>query len=234
MAEFLPSSVQRPGRHSWLSTLTAVVGLVLVLAIVKPWGDGAPPAQPSSGARATARTTNLPPTARAPRTEYEPRLFGYREPDPGWELWPAGFVFEFGLAGPVPVHSAAPTGAASAPPRLVPSPAPTESAGPPSVAVLDLGPADHLIAIGLNTPADVRVTDIGLWILRGDACCAEPLPYVRLPTLWESDHFFVIAAEDPDQPGQPGPWPVAEYRLDLVLLSDEVVSIAFRVTEPVG
>ncbi len=232
MAEFLPTQVDRPSHRSWLPTLGSVALFVLALVIVKPWGPAATPL-PTTAPTIQSRASPVVATPRFDRTAYDPRLFGSREPDPAWELWPAGYVVEFGISGPLPVHSPGPSGAASqAPLRSDPAPSPSK-VEPPGERVVDLGPADHLIALGINTPADVRVVDLRLWILRV-RCCDAALAYVRLPTLWESSHFIVVGVEDPDRPGTPGPWPVGEFRLDLVLQTGEVRSIRFRVTAPLG
>ena len=257
MAEFQPVPIGRPPPRSWLPALGSALAIILALAIVKPWqalgpGEAAVQSAPSSAGPAAART----PEPRRERDTYDPRLFGNYEPEPAWELWPAGYVVEFGIAGPVDVHgqgSPAPSGGVAAsdepgssPAAPLPSPAPTLA--PASVAptaqpglstpapehVVDIGASDHLIALGINTPADVRVTEIRLWKQSGAVCCDEPIPTVRLPTLWESQHFIVIGIEDPFQRGSTAPWLAGEYRLDLVTVGGEVRSVRLRVTEPVA
>lgn len=230
MADFKPIPVDRPPPRSWLSTLGSVAAIVLALAIIKPWSPGSP--APTTAATA-GRSADPAPTDRPERTEYDPRLFGTREPEPAWELWPAGYVVEFGIAGPLRVGGQDQPGGSDGPPAsagIAPTPAPTEpGAGP----VVDLGPADHLIALGINTPIDVRVAKISLWTQRGVDCCDQPVTIVRLPTLWESQHFLVIGIADPEQPGDTGPWPPAEYRLDLVTTTGEIRSVRLRVSPPV-
>lgn len=247
MAEFQPIPVDRPPPRSWLSTLGSVAAIVLALAVIKPWSN---PGSPTPTMAATAaRSAGPAPTVRPERTEYDPRLFGTREPEPAWELWPAGYVVEFGIAGPLrvggqdqpageePTANANPsaTGDPDAGPGASSGPAlttaPTEQA---SALVVDLGPADHLIALGINTPIDVRVAEISLWLQRGEECCGQPVPIVRLPTLWESRHFLVIGIADPAQLGETGPWEPGEYRLDLATASKEVRSVRLRVSQPVN
>lgn len=242
MAEFQPVPIGRPPPRSWLPVVGSILAIILALAIVKPWqgsgvGDPAAVRPPASVSAAAIRT----PTPRPERDTYDPRLFGNREPDPAWELWPAGYVVEFGIAGPVDVlgqESAVPSagGTAGATPAAG---SPQSSPPPPAVAtpagehVVDLGPSDHLIALGINTPADVRVAEITLWKQAGALCCGQEIPIVRLPTLWESLHFLVIGIADPDLPGETGPWLAGEYRLDLLMVGGETRSIRLRVSAPV-
>jgi hypothetical protein len=242
MADLQRVPVDRPLPRSWLPTILSALAVVVALAVLKPWQDRSATA-PVGTPGASRTLPSSQPTRRAPRSEYDPRLFGTREPDPAWELWPAGYVVEFGLAGPLPVHgqdgpspgtsprtSAVPTQGASASPSTSPAPSPA----PDPELVVDLGPADHLIALGINTPADVRIVEIDLWLQRGEACCDEQVPIVRLPTLWDSQHFLVIGIADPERPGETGPWLPGEYRLDLVTIAAEVRSVRLRVSPPVN
>jgi hypothetical protein len=243
LAEFHPVPLDRPPRRSWLSAFGSLVAIVLVLAVVKPWGERAAPAPTPAATPGVSARPVL--TARPVRDTYDPRLFGSREPDPAWELWPAGYVVEFGLAGPLvvagqdgtgetgaPEPSGRPNGTPVSPPGSDGSPFPGPSAAGSAGPVVDLGAADHLIALGINTPADVRVVEIDLWLQRGEACCDEPVAIVRLPTLWDSQHFLVIGIADPELPGETGPWIPGEYRLDLVTIAAEVRSVRLRVSPP--
>ena len=241
MAEIQRVPVGRALPPSWLPTIGTVTAIVLALAVVKPWGPAAPPAPTAAPSSAAGPSTGPDQGTRADRNAYEPRLFGHREPDPAWELWPAGYVVEFGIAGPLvvtghdPFASDEPVGsAAPSPPPAVGASAQPPSTVPPGGPVVDLGAADHLIALGINTPADVRVDDVVLWLFRGESCCLEVIPIVRLPTPWPSDHFIAIGIADPARPGEPAGWLVGEYRLDLILRSGEMRSIRMRVTEPIG
>ena len=254
MAEFERVPLRpRPDRN-WLPTAGLAFAVFLVLVIVKPW---------ESSRNATAGDPTPPPTFFVRPTErtgvpdYNPILFGLREPDPAWELWPAGYVVRFGMAGPVRVHgqdgaSPAPgtTGApaptepgssnepaASRAPEASPAPEPEVSPDvtppPPEPGVIDLGPADHLVALGINMPLDFRVISIDLEFERGEDCCLEAVPYVHLPTLWESGHFVVIAPEDPSARGQPDTWRAGEYVLYLAAQDGELREIRF-VVRPAG
>lgn len=241
MAEFQPVPIGRPPPRSWLPALGSALAIILALAVVKPWrgpefGDRVAVAPSPSAGAVTARTAR----PRADRTTYDPRLFGYREPDPAWELWPAGYVVEFGIAGPVVVRgqeSPAPSG--DVPPSTAPGathdggPRPSAPVpGSPDEHVVDLGAADHLIALGINTPAHVRVVEVMLWKQAGAVCCDQAVPIIRLPAPWDSDHFLVIGIADPDRPGDTARWLAGEYRLDLVTVGGEVRSVRLRVAAP--
>jgi hypothetical protein len=218
-----------------LPALGSSLAIILALAVVKPWhalGPGEvaePPASASAGA-AAART----PAPQRERDIYDPRLFGSYEPTPAWELWPAGYVVEFGIAGPVDVHGQESAGPSAGPASASPA-APAPASDPPLpgfVPVVDLGPSDHLIALGVNTPAAVRVTEITLWMQAGATCCDQLVPIIRLPTLWESQHFHVIGIADPSRPGEAGPWLAGEYRLDLRTVDGVVRSVRLRLSAP--
>jgi hypothetical protein len=253
MAEFERVPLRPPPKRDWLPTAVTVVVLGIGLAIVKPWdlgrattgAEGATP-QPTFFVRPTERTGPRP---------YDPILFGNREPDPAWELWPAGYVVEFGMSGPVRVHegaspapiesgtaveSAVPIESVGPSPRASMPPDPSGSlvpSAPPATPplqdnVVDLGTTDHLVALGINTPADVRIETITLSRLTDEAI--TPVPVVRLPTYWESSHFIAIAPEDQAAPGQAAPWEPALYRLQLTTAFGEVRVIDLRVRPPLA
>jgi hypothetical protein len=235
MAEFRRRPVRRPDRRSWLTTTLATLGIVLAIAILKPWEDraaGADAAAASPAASSPARQAAVP-TPRTPRFGYDPRLFGIREPDPAWELWPAGYVVEFGIAGPVPV-----LGQDDPAPSELPLPgasiAPGGAGAPADEPyVVELGPADHLVALGINTPADIRVERIALWRLTDRSCCPEAVEILRLPTLWDSRHFLVVGVADADQPHVAGRWTPGRYRLELTTVTGDERVVLMSVAEPV-
>jgi hypothetical protein len=254
MAEFERVPLRpRPDRN-WLPTAGLAFAVFLVLVIVKPWESSRPA---TAGDPTPPPTFFVRPTERIGVPDYNPILFGLREPDPAWELWPAGYVFRFGLAGPVKVQGqdgASPAPATTLPPapatpgssaapeesgNPAASPAPEPGASPAATplpsepGVIDLGPSDHLVALGINMPLDFRVISIDLEFERGADCCLEAVPYVHLPTLWESAHFIVIAPEDPVAKGQPDTWKSGEYVLYLAAQDGELREIRF-VVRPAG
>ena len=246
MAEFERVPLRpRPDRN-WLPGIGMAFAAFLLIAIVKPWDLG----RTATGAAATAGPTFfVRPTERTGARPYDPQLFSGREPDPAWELWPAGYVVQFGLAGPVRVHDPSgsfPPGPTRAPPSTDPAPsAPHDSdgtaapsgAGPTPVAplgggVVELGPADHLIALGINTPLEFRVETVAL--SRLEDATITPIPIVRLPTLWESNHFTVIAPEDSGAAGQAAAWDPGLYRLELTTAFGEVRVLDLRVSPAIS
>lgn len=261
MAEVQPVPIRRPPSKNWLPSVGWACLIALAVVVLKPWGQpGTEVAQPTATNPAAAQPSpGLPgfrPTPRTNPSGYNPRLFGDREPAPAWELWPAGYVVQFGFAGPLPVHgqpgssasppappaSAAPDASAphgpgrSSEPSAVPSPATAPASpapGEPGEHVVDLGPTNHLIALGINTPLEVQVVEVALWLAdEGEPCCSRRVEILQLPTPWEARHFVAIGVVDPADPLVPGEWPVGEYRLDLVTASGEVRSVRLRVTAP--
>jgi hypothetical protein len=244
MAEFQPVPIGRPAPRSWLPAIGAALAIVLLLAIVEPWAPP-DPAAPGAGVAAVPTGVVAPATARPrpDRDSYDPRLFGLHEPGPAWELWPAGYVVEFGIAGPRVVRGQETAGPSqrsdeTAEPEgtgTIGAPAPTPTPPPlaPEGDVVDLGPADHLIALGINTPADVRIADVRLLQQGRRRCFCVDVRLVRLPTPWASKHFVVIGIADPERPGEPGPWIPGEYLLELVTVEGDVRAVRVRVSAPV-
>lgn len=252
MAEFERVPLRPRPNRNWLPSVGLGFAIFLALVIVKPWES---PRTSSAGDPTPRPTFFIRPTERIGPPDYNPILFGLKEPDPAWELWPAGYVVRFGIAGPVKVQgpdgaspapgsSAGPAASvepgaseapgATAPPAPGASPvAPTATSPPAEPGVIDLGPADHLVALGINMPLEFRVVTMDLEILRGEDCCLENVPFVHLPTLWESGHFVVIAPEDPSAKGQPVAWDTGEYALFLTAQDGELREIRF-VVRPTG
>jgi hypothetical protein len=227
-------SGRKPDR--WLPASIAAVTFLVLIAIAKPWGRGATPpvAFPSAAVPAgpTAQATRPPGRGR-----YNPALFGQDAPDPAWQLWPAGYVVDFGLAGPVTmgadVSPPAPTRQASTP-RLTPSPPPT-LAPYGSAVPIRIGQADNLVVLGINTPADVDVVQFRLSRFVAEKMVVVPI--VVLPTPWPVHHFHVIGMESPDASDLLGRWQTGVYRLTLlgdggVVIRSVVVSIDPPSTPP--
>jgi len=238
MAEVNRIPLGRPPAGSWLPGVMATIVVLIGLAILKPW---TPP--PSAVAPTAVPTFYIAPVAteRTGPRPYDPQLFGGREPEPAWELWPAGYVVQFGMAGPVSVEGSWEAGSGPDPGSSPGDPAssPVGSPGGPTVqplapGIADLGPADHLVALGINTPLEARVTNVTLSFYAGEPCCLELLPIVRLPTLWESEHFIVIAPADRGDPSKAAGWQVGRYRLDVTTAAAEIREVTFVVRAPNG
>src|SRR5215210_187632 len=215
---------KRPDR--WLRAAVGIVGVFVFLAIAKPWGSGRPSPLPfpvaTPGASAAAASRGLV------RGAYDPALFGQEVPDAAWQLWPAGYVVDFGLAGPVMIDP--PTAVARPSPV---APAPTPSAGSPFGASqpVRLGGADNIVALGINNPDDVLVTAIRLW--RFDGRLTHRVPVSSLRTPWPTPHFHVIGMPSRDSSDGLGPWMPGVYRLDLLTApSDTIRSIVIAIDPP--
>jgi hypothetical protein len=223
--------VMPPGRKPdrWLPAWIAAITFIVLVAIAKPWGRGAAPlpAFPSASV-ATPVASRL-----AGRGRYDPALFGQDAPDPAWQLWPAGYVVDFGLAGPVTMtteSSASPSAPSSPPARdrtPSPRPSPTPSLGGEGDPIR-IGQADNLVVLGINTPADVDVVQFRLTRLEGTTSVVVPI--VVLATPWPVHYFHVIGIESPDASDVLGPWRAGIYRLSLidgdgVLIRSVLVSI---------
>jgi hypothetical protein len=219
---------RKPDR--WLPASIAAVTFLVLIAIAKPWGRGATPLAGFPSAAPPAAPTDQP--SRAPaRGRYNPALFGQDAPDPAWQLWPAGYVVDFGLAGPVTMGAdaspPAPSPRASSTPRSAPTPSPTL---PPYGAAVPIriGQADNLVVLGINTPADVDVVQFRLSRFVGEKTVVVPI--VVLPTPWPVHYFHVIGMESPDSSDLLGRWQAGVYRLTLlgdggVVIRSVVVSI---------
>lgn len=238
MAEVHRVPLRRPPSRNFVPATGVLFAAFVIMLILKPWQAGVLPAE------ATAQPTFIfvtEPSRDPALRNYDPRLFGGREPDPAWELWPAGYVVEFGMAGPMDVPTTDPkvSVAPSAMPSGAPARGPRGSAEPtgsraPATATpirdaIDLGPADHLVALGINTPLDAGVE--GIELRRADG---RVVPLVRLETPWHSLHFFVIAPEDPEVPGGVGAWVPGVYRLDLTTVSGKTREVMLEVRPALG
>jgi hypothetical protein len=223
---------RKPDR--WLPASIAAVAFLVLVAIAKPWGRGATllPAFPSA-TTAPVAASSVQPTRTSGRARYNPALFGQDAPDAAWQLWPAGYVVDFGLAGPVTMgtESSAAPGSPRAPnhtPALTPSPSPTLPPPFRSTVPIRIGQADNLVVLGINTPADVDVVQFRL--TRFDGTRAVVVPIVVLPTPWPVHYFHVIGIESPDASDVLGAWEPGVYWLALygdggVLIRSVVVSI---------
>src|SRR5215211_5426556 len=113
MAEFERVPLRPRPNRNWLPTVGLAFGAFLIVAILKPWDLGR---TATAGDATSGPTYFVRPTERTGPRPYDPQLFSGREPDPAWELWPAGYVVQFGLAGPLKVHGSSDPSAAPARP----------------------------------------------------------------------------------------------------------------------
>lgn len=192
----------------------AVIGLAIVIALLKPWGDpGAPTPLPIAASVPTPSPS--PAASRTPdpldvdSRPYDPLIFGDKELRATWGLWPAGYMVSFGFA-----MRAEP----SSPPAGGPSRGPTsldETAGPIWPEAIDVPHGNHLLLIGVNTPVGFSLDDVRLTRNLADGR-VEVVPIVRPPSPWPS-HFNVIAVDDGYGTSRTAFWTPGLYRLDLVV-----------------
>lgn len=218
----LGRAVDRRRMHA----VVAVIAITVGAAILKPWG--ADPVRPAARLASPAPSRSTPPFDPAAPRGYDPRLFGRYEVKPAWELWPAGYVYQFGISGPLRLEERQPSPTASAPapsggdgaagssPPFRPSPPPPTAPPPGAAELVDLGAADHLVVLALNTPAGTRVLDARLWWFATAAAPAR-VRLVELPPPWPVDYFHVFGIPVRSDPAELAAWRPGLYRLDVLV-----------------
>jgi len=202
--------------------LVAVVVVGIVVAVIKPWG---------SSSIATAPPATLPPPSATAAPSSEPThgafdfgVFEGFEPQPAWEIWPAGREISFGFAmriDPDPDGSASATAVplGSGPPPASASPGPSVTAsggrGDPPVWTdsISISPASTLTVIAINRPRGVTIPAARLsQVVAGQG--RVDIPTVQLPSPWP-DHFLVLGIDDGSGTGALAAWPPGRYALSL-------------------
>jgi hypothetical protein len=195
------SHVRPPGSpgDGRLGRLVGLVAVGLLVAIIKPWGDGRP-------AESRPFRTPAPPGAPAPTLlvrPYLPEQFGPAPPDPAWQLWAAGQVTGIRFVGPDDGFVA-----------------PRPSAGAPVVVggpVIELGSSEELAALAINRPADVDLAAVRLWRF-SDGGSPVRIELAELDPPWPVDHFRVFGRRGAAvPPGTLPGWEPGLYRLDLLI-----------------
>jgi hypothetical protein len=209
-----------------------VIGLIvggLLVALIKPWGDGSGPtarsgessgasfgptgSQQSLGATPTAGTFGFD-------AHFRPGLFGDREPPPAWGLWPAGFLTTYGFASSVvPSESSSP----SATPAPGGSPSASGPGGSPVAgrsldpgippawpARIEIVPGNHLLVVGFNTPVGYKIGDVTL--AREASGLLQGVHTELIPSPWPN-HFTIVALQRASTDGELVTWPPGVYRL---------------------
>jgi hypothetical protein len=149
-----------------------------------------------------------------PGFAYDQSVFGPFEPEPEWSVWPGGFfvtiLYVTREAHQEPSAAPTPSGGLPAPSS---SPPGTAAAGWP--ASITIGPGDHLLWLGLDTPLAFTVRTATVWRLHEDGSRTS-VPVVRLPTEWGAN-FAVIGI--PVAPGSDrlSVWPRGEYEVSVQL-----------------
>ena len=197
-----------------------VVAIGILVAIIKPWGSGpastAATPRPSASSAATAAPVTLA------GHSYDQKLFGPFEPAPDWSIWPAGYFVSVRYVSrqaiDSPANGPAPAGGAPSPTASVtPTPAPSgpPDAGPAWPPEIVVGPGDHLLWLGINTPHGwtIRATSLRRTATGG---ALEDVPLTRLPSDWD-DHFAVLGIPVEPASDRLIDWPPGRYRLAITV-----------------
>jgi hypothetical protein len=208
----------RPADTQRVHAATILVLATLALLIAKPWGGTPGPtivvASPNPVASGAAPSIRPAETVRPDGARiYDPALFGRYAVTPRWEIWPTAYVYKFGLSGPLAIDSSTAGPAGSRPPE-----GPPASPPPGAGQLIDVGAADLLMVLGLNTPSESRILDARLWRFPSEG------PPVRralreLPPPWPVNTFHVYGLLSPNDadPYVVASWAPGVYRLDLLV-----------------
>jgi hypothetical protein len=196
--------------------IVIVILLAIIVAMLKPWGSG------SDGPSAVLpAATALPSPSSSPiptrdigdgvSRPYDPLIFGDKEMQAAWGVWPAGYLVTFGFA-----MRADPTARPSADATASGQPVSSDAADIPAwPAGIDLPVGNHLLLIGINTPLDYHVRTARLTRLGPDAAGTD-VPLIRPTSPWPL-HFTVIGVDGGHGADRPAFWLPGSYRLDLVI-----------------
>ncbi len=199
-----------------------IIGIIVVavgLAFFKPWGsEPAPNRGDRAGLAATPSPSPSPTPAPTPNPldaisrKYDPLIFGDRELQADWGLWPAGYLTSFGFAMRAEPSTAPSTATASERPS---NPVPFGQDLPIWPNVIDIVLGNHLLLMGISTPTGYSVDSIHLTRERPDGT-VEKVP-VLLPLSPWPDHFTVIGIDGGLGPERPLIWVPGRYVLDVVI-----------------
>jgi hypothetical protein len=224
----------------------AVIVIGILVAIIKPWGTATPAPVARATAAPTAAITPLPgsPTPFDAFANYDHELFGIYEPEPRWELWPAGYLVSFGYAirigstGTEASQPPAPPAASASPSRPVATPVatPATTAEPGTEepnwpATITIAEGNHLGLIGVNMPLGYRIASVAIVRVKADGS-EQSLDVAEAPSQWPS-HFRVFGLADGSGGEVVANWPAGHYRLELAFEPGAISrSIAIVVSDP--
>lgn len=215
----VPSPSSRLTGHE--GAVASAVLIAILVAIAKPWGAGPGDTDSSRPAFASPSKSAEPGPSVAGHV-FDPNLYGPFEPAPDWSIWPAGyfvtvlFVTRASNAD-AQLSPIATAGPSSRPGIGSPRPAASSSAtaGPNWPSTIEVGPGDHLLWLGINTPRGWSVRGAVLRRIQPHGA-ATVVPTTRLPSLWD-DHFTVLAIPTSSSSTTLAVWPSGDYRLDLTV-----------------
>jgi hypothetical protein len=206
------SPTSRAQRNVW--RLVALVLAAILVAVLKPWGDGSP--APIGGVASAAPSATASPDSVAVRNGRVADFltFGTNEPPPGWELWPAGNLASFYFAMRIDMAPRATPG-----PSGSLAPAPTSTAAgvdqpatvPDQWPTIDIPAGSTLDLLGINHPVEYRITMVAFEQL--DAIPGHPVRGVLATSPWPT-HFTIIGVST-DASDTIRAWPVGRYRLEV-------------------
>lgn len=212
------SDLKRVSRPRFLldgrgTPLLVVVGLAIVIAFVKPWGAVGSSTAPIAVVRSSPSPPPTPIPTADPRDAYsrpyDPLIFGDRELNPTWGIWPAGYMVSFGFAMRAESEPSSQPSRGPSPPALG-SPDPGLPVWPEAITI-PFG--NHLLMIGVNTPEGYTIKRIDLVRFLDDGS-SENVNLALPASPWPS-HFKVIGI-DAGYAAQRLPfWTPGRYRLAL-------------------
>lgn len=204
-----------------------VIGIIVVavvLAILKPWRTEAGPNDlDRTGVAASPGISPSPTPAPTPNPldaisrTYDPLIFGDRELQTDWGLWPAGYLTSFGFAMRAEPSSQPSAPGASQPPS---SRLPSAADGPRWPDVINIILGNHLLLMGISTPTDRTVNSIRLTRERTDGTW-EDVQVLLLPPPWPN-HFTVVGIDGGLGPDRPIFWVPGHYRLDIGIVPGQI------------
>jgi len=202
--------------------IIGIIVVAVVLAILKPWDPGSGPnrlgqavalASPSPSPTPRADPTANPLDAISRR--YDPLIFGDRELQTDWGLWPAGYLTSLGFAMRAEPSPQAGTVGVTQP---LASPSSADVPMWPSVININLG--NHLLMMGISTPTDHTVNSVRLTRERPDGSW-EDVDTLLLPPPWPN-HFTVVGIDGGLGADRPIFWVPGHYRLDVGIVPDGI------------
>jgi hypothetical protein len=221
----------------------AVIVIGILVALIKPWGTATsvPLARASAAPTAVAATPRPgSPTPFDAFAGYDHELFGIYEPEPRWELWPAGYLVSFGYAiriGSTSTETSPPQtapGASASPARPVATSATTPKPGadePNWPATITIANGNNLGLIGVNMPLGYRIASVAIVRVKADDS-EQSLDVAEAASQWPS-HFRVFGLADGTGGEVVANWPAGNYRLDLEFEPGAISrSIAIVVSAP--
>lgn len=210
--------------------LVVVVLVAILAAIAKPWGAGSVELQPMGSAFSSPSET-VAPSPTAAGYVFDADVYGPFEPTPEWSVWPAGYFVSVRFvirassvkdrpgnvdSQPDPLAS----GARSPLPTLALPESSSPATGPDWPRIVDIGPGEHLLWLGINTPRGWSVKEAVLRRVQPNGVNTV-VTTTRLSSRWD-DHFTILGIPTSPNAETLAVWPIGQYRLDLVVSPGDI------------